>query len=288
MTLMIIWALWPAFGLGGSTPDWLAWGLELLYMSLVFALCGSLIPHWVKIDGTLAASDMLWVRQTLALKKQQIPLEIAAHVRIGARVFLERDEICRAQAQLESSLNYLAACSPIEARMLWIQLLISEKKDELATKEKAAMLEDWQALGRSRAEVLDGLASLPICYGWTDMIEEALRYIEIAIQEAPDMITLKGTKSALLIDAGQVDEGLKLLEEVAASTESETDRTIGDYFRALAYLKKGDRSKARQLFREAEEKHPRSMLKPRIQRIFLNDSESSAERAGSTARRQEG
>jgi len=247
-------------------------------------LVGSLVPHWVKIDGTLVASDMLQVWQALRTKKEEARNRVLGMMISRAAVHLDRGEMERARELVAEICGHLEPQAVCGARMSWIYVLVSRGQTEEVAREKSAMIENWQSLKASRAEVLDGLACLPIYYGWPEMLDEGLEYIERALREAPGLITLKGTKSSLLIEKGELDEGLRLLEEVAESTASENDRAIIGYYRALAYLKKGDRTNARHLLREAAEKYPRCIVKARIEGIFWNEPEgregSSAESLG--------
>jgi hypothetical protein len=157
------------------------------------------------------------------------------------------------------------------ARLEWICLLIALGKPELAREEQEVTLRGWSAFRDTRVEVLDCLACIPVNFGRKELLEDALRYIELALAEAPSQITLKGTKAALLIEADRLEEGSQLLEQVAVITESENDRAIITFYRVMVCLKKGDRRQARTLLREAGDKYPNHVLKPRFDRIYWND-----------------
>lgn len=283
--------------LSWSYPVWLKiTGIALLNFC-VFSLFMSLVPHRVTMSGDLVPNDgymiclaLWWNRKTSAEQFRGAVVEVA-------RIFHERGEVERAKAFLENGLEGIGETGAVAAAEDWTTLLREldangnepgfgpYTKRHPKNAPPAMSWEWWTNEGYELARVatlaeakrrgdtgsiwaIDSFASNALVYGREELFEESLMKIEEAIQRAPEDVTLRGTKGSLLIELGRVDEGLRLLNQVVATQESEFDDGFCRYYDALASLKKGVRPLAEDLLRQAVEKYPYHVIRMRMERAF--------------------
>ena len=205
------------------------------------------------------------------MKRKLVKPSFLGNVVGEASIYLARGQNQRAHALIESFAGEFAAADLPNGKILWIYCLLSDGKKGEADRVKEALLKGTNTADGPSTAILDSLACLPLYYGLSSLLEESIGYIELAIQKEPDAITLKGTKGSILIELGRLEEGMNLIDEVAASSQSENDRAICHYYKALGILKSGDRTAARLLLREAVAKYPACIVKSRIEKMFWND-----------------
>jgi hypothetical protein len=94
-----------------------------------------------------------------------------------------------------------------------------------------------------RCQLLDAFATCVLMYGTGD-IDEADRYSEELLRLKPNEWTVKGTRGAVLVEKGDLPEGIAMLEEVMAHDSNQFDRAISSGYLALAKWKQGDGQEA--------------------------------------------
>lgn len=250
-----------------AAPSWQTTALLIAIMLQLMTLVGTLWPATQMMDGMALPTDGKQAVQSLTMSTAEIGGQFLLHAVTKATVLIERGESHRVSAILEKARLQTAVSSP-EMGRLWIHCLLHRGKTEQADTAMNDLLANAAAVGETRAAVLDSLACLPLFHGHTQLIPKALTYIEEAIAAEPDAITLKGTKASLLIEAGELASGMKLLEEVMEHTESEYDRAICSHYLAVAHARSGDWKKGRELLDAAEKKYPACVVKDRARILF--------------------
>lgn len=262
----------------GNLPSWLLAALQVSLLIEVGMLFFSVWPAWVNIDGHRVPNDMLQVYKSLIMSKREVGDEVSAHIFGAAMIFIERGENDRAKQLLEHFKDASENVCSVDLEVLWIHLLRTVGRKDEAQAIIQSVIDGRTEFKQSRAEALDALACLPLFYGHADLLEEGLRLIDRAIAESPDAITLKGTKGSLLIELGLVDEGFRLIEQVAAETKSQNDLAIVGYYRALAYAKRGDPGKAQEVLQNAFRQHPECIVRRRVAALVWDESAKAAEK----------
>lgn len=104
-----------------------------------------------------------------------------------------------------------------------------------------------QPIGASTValEAMDCLSCLPLYYGKVHLLSEADAWTNTALRYSPDVITLKGTRGSVLIELGQIDEGMAFLNDVIKRTDCKTDRVICSAYLAKGYALKGANAEAK-------------------------------------------
>ncbi len=271
--LVLLWEMLIGSTLLPSAPAWLRICLFLLLLVQGGMLFWCLVPGMVQVDGRMLPNDMLQVWSSITMKKDDVGSHFAGNVAAEALIYLQRGQNDRAHSIMERNALADVGIPPLSAKILWIVVLQAEGRTDEVDRVKKSLLDAASVEDGSRVTVLDGLACLPLYYGLGASLDEALGYIEQALHEAPDKITLKGTKAALLIELGRIEEGLKLIEEVAANSASENDRAIVLYYKALAASELGNRADGRSQLQQVIEKYPECVVRPHVERRFWNDPE---------------
>lgn len=91
---------------------------------------------------------------------------------------------------------------------------------------------------------LDTFVTYVLMYGATEYLAEADRYSEELIRLKPDEWTVKGTRGGVLVEKGELQAGITMLEAVMAHDSNAFDRTISASFLALAHFKGNNRAEA--------------------------------------------
>jgi hypothetical protein len=241
--------------------DW--WGEMAMYFLFVAAVFVwlSLVP-WTHVSGgKVVSSDMWMIFKTLSMRKSAVQSHYLSHVFCLSEFLLEDHRIDEARANLLKAAE--AHGSAVDARIFWIHALLQVGRKSEAQAE-IDMLSKEGVPSECRAKVLDGIACLPIFWGHLELAEESMRYIDEAIAEEPETITLKGTKGSLLVEVGRLDEGIQMLEAVRNGSDVLIDKATSEYYLALAFFKKGDQQQARSYLKSAVAIDPVSRVRPRV------------------------
>jgi hypothetical protein len=248
-------------------PSWL-WILFAVECWLI--LCNLLSPSSVELHDEALPSDGAVLLQTLRLKKADVAAGMLEQAFYCSRRLLKKGCISAARPDLTNELYLSGEEEKITARTWWIWILADEGHLDSAKAECEQLIMEYPPGTEARSGVLDTLACLPVFYGSKALIPEAMKVIEMAIAEEPDKITLKGTKGSLLIERGDVEQGLELVEQVLKESESENDRAICTWYLALAAHKLGRLEEAQEKLKEAKLRAPEHLVGTRIEKEILS------------------
>ena len=95
-----------------------------------------------------------------------------------------------------------------------------------------------------RSLILDEFATCVLMYGASEFLAEADTYSDELVRLKPDDWSVKGTRGAVLVEKGDLPEGITMLEEVMANDSNPFDRVISSSYLALAKWKQGDSKEA--------------------------------------------
>jgi len=246
-----------------SVSGWWLTPLEIYCFAELSMLVACLWPYTMFYDGRAVSSDGLSMWNALTLKRGEVPLHFAANAQFLGTFLIKEGRLAEAKETITKGLSLTAGALSTET--YWIHCLMQAGKRELAKVECQRLLEENNGLTDSRADILDNLACIPIYYNHPEMLDDASHYIDMALAEAPDLITLKGTKASILIEQGFVAEGMKLLEEVIEKSDSKNDQAICKYYMALGWYKNGEVNKAYEYLRAAQAFDPKCIVHTQIE-----------------------
>lgn len=275
MTAGTIWGLWKLLQFvlrWAHTPDWIPIAIGTLMLMQAGIFIGTVFPQKENVDGLEIPNDGMQVFRSITLSARAIAEKYFSHQVFKGQFYLERGEEERSREVLENAcrergMDSMAKCT------VWICLLLHAGRSDEANSEMTSAVDNWQTLGKTRGEVLDALACLPLFYGYDELRDQAMNYADQAILEEPEAITFKGTKGSLLVESGRSEEGLELLNEVLAHTKSANDMAICSYYIALAHGELGAWEKGWNLLQEATVKYPECMVRSRVTTLFWHKRE---------------
>jgi tetratricopeptide (TPR) repeat protein len=247
----------------GELPYWVQQMMIFLLVFNLLFIAHILIPRYNHIEGHMVPNDARQILNMLRMTDAEVKSEARKHIRNLFNFYLSRNRLAEIKALVVESPE--AFGSELDARSIWIHALLRAGKREDAVKE-IELLSKEGIPSMPRAEVLDGLACISFYYGHPELLDDSMRYIDEAIAEAPDLITLKGTKGALLVETGRTEEGISMLEEVLNTTSALVDRVTSAYYLALACHKKGDSQQAIKHLEFAIALAPRSIVRQRVEK----------------------
>jgi|GEM_PF-5272510 len=247
-----------AIGVGGFIQFWML-------------LRNALWPNLVRIRGHMQPNDCLSIWTAARLPGSKIPHQFAHGLFHYANLLIDSNRSSTAQDFLYRSLA-LSGLPPMDTALMKALWLAGSGFSEEA-KEK---LNDAAALADATGEAYDELASNILFAGCEALFPQALELIEKGIQLEPDTITLHGTKASLLIETGELQAGLELLDKVIATTKSNHDRAICTYYRALTQNRLGRSQEAREELAKAESIDPNSPVAKRIAELIRSAQPSLA------------
>ena len=270
--LVLLWNVFRSPELLSPLPGWLQEMVAyLLYFQAILSVV-SIFPRHVTRQGRKMPNDIRKILDTLALDEAGVKNNFASHRRYLFEFFLREHRIDEARTTLAEMAEFIG--SALDTRIFWIHALLqvgrkSEAQAEIDTLSKEGVP------SVTRAEVLDGIACLPIFWGHRELAGDFLGYIDEAIAEEPEKITLKGTKGSLLIEAGGLDEGIEMLEGVLNKSDAMIDKVVSEYYLALAFFKKGEQQKAHAHLKLAIGIDPKCRVRPRVAGEILGDKWAS-------------
>ena len=116
---------------------------------------------------------------------------------------------------------------------------------------------------------LDSLACLPIMDNLKSFLPAADEFSRESLEIQPQNLTLKGTRGAILVELGRIDEAEPLLNEVYTTSEADHDQRISAFYLGLIAKARGDRNRAR-TFALQSVIYPEKWLTDRTQKELLS------------------
>jgi tetratricopeptide (TPR) repeat protein len=261
-------AIYRAFDLD-QWPEWVTVVLGLSFYHEVAFLIGNLIPHEVRRYDRKLSSDGLQIWNCLTKSRSELESNFNNGLVAYAEMLLKAGKAADARRLMEDAFFHVGPQTDPARITFWIRVLLVLGRQREALEESEKVIAGVDRLEAPVIQTLDQLACIPIFGDHPEFLPVATKCIDEAIQREPQTITLKGTKGSLLIENGNLAEGVPMLEEVRRESESENDQAICSYYLAYACYKKGDTSGAVEQLRLSKEKYPQCLVASRIEKKIL-------------------
>jgi Flp pilus assembly protein TadD len=216
----------------------------------LLAIVGNLIPRTVQTEFGPFASDG---RQLWCLIRGKIPTEqqrTAAYYHGAGFAALTA-------GRYDEALRYFqegGSRVPDEPRFAegvgCAQLFLRRYRDAAQTLN--SLLDVIPAPNPARPRVLNNLAIAELMADSPDLLERADVHSADAMTAAPGMAWVKGTRGAILVTRGDVEEGVRLLTESMKGAPNKAIRAHLAAFLALAEHRRGNSAAAEKWLRKAE------------------------------------
>ena len=198
----------------------------ILLMEFIIVIT-NLAPINHKIDGVLTPSDGKSIFQAVFLSKSRLVKRTISEVITALNVYAETeadkkiDPFNGEQALVELYLNG--------------SITMARREYHKAIPLFEKLLESPGLSKREQAFLLDMMASTILYHRRHEFLSAAQGWSERATQLLPNLATLNGTRGAILIESGFINEGLNLLKPLTALGNRDIDRMV-----SAAFLAKGE------------------------------------------------
>jgi hypothetical protein len=199
----------------------------------------SLFPYRAKVDGAKTPNDGLMLIHLLLNKSFKTPEHSTSSGQRAARLS--------------------------QASWRWI---VRNSKPEPVLQHYRNYLNHPALPADARCQLLDAFATCVLMFGATDFLSEADRYSAELLEAKPDEWTVKGTRGSVLVDKGETEAGMAMLQEVMRHDPSEFDRAIGACFLALGEIKRKNLGAALESLRLARALDPNCGALPRLESLL--------------------
>jgi membrane-associated protease RseP (regulator of RpoE activity) len=213
-------------------------------VSGVVGLGASVWPRLVTIEGQVTPNDALLIRQAWDNRGQESEawrqIELASEVNALSRA----GKYAEAAAALERMLQ----SDPGNAERLAILAMLHAAAQNwdraLITHHEVIQRTEPNSLERVRA--VDTAATLALQLGRRDELEKIRPLVEQVVQTAAAP-TVIGTLGSILVELGETEAGVKLLNRCVAETDADHDRAIANAYLAIAAMRVGRTERAAEL-----------------------------------------
>ncbi len=192
--------------------------------------------------------------------------------RLAAYYFLASQELCRQKQYFQAvSLCEEGLTLYPDAVLLRTQLgivYLSLNEYEKASTTFAGLLAHKDIKLDQKMILLNNIAYTNLLSGKNQLIEESNRYSEEAYKNIPWVPAVKGTRGAVLVEMGRVDEGLVLLREAFDAHFEPEGKALNAAHIALGEKRRGNIEEGIRYFNAARTLDPQCQLLNRVKEEF--------------------
>jgi tetratricopeptide (TPR) repeat protein len=211
---------------------------QMFFFANAVLLMASLWPHEMATALGRTPSDGKLLFRTLFLKPDTMDQQHAAWFAGEGAICHEKGEHADAQAWFEKGL----AVYPYQPHLLnWLGVVCIESQQyEKARDCFVKLLDRPDTAPAFRSLLLNNIAYADVLLGGSERITEADRFSREAMATLGWVPAIKGTRGTVLIESGRIEEGLGLLHEAMAATESTSDKAQNACWIAMGEARMGN------------------------------------------------
>jgi len=259
LLLVVAWVL-------ADSADSQSW--SSVWVGLIFAngilLFYSIPPRTFPEGSIVRINDGLLFYRTIRLTDEDIRNSVAQS-EIARRFLKEAREL---QGLTLSELVVRHEANPDSLAVLWVSATQLQQANDPRYLNLGLKLIDHPDLNKTHLPALiDEYLTWQLNHGPPENFERA-HQLSAQLLEIEDTISARGTRGAILIDIGRVEEGKKMLTEVLAKSSSAMDQTYSNIFLALAFKTEGDIARARDHARAAVTLNPTAPALGRVAELL--------------------
>ncbi len=144
----------------------------------------------------------------------------------------------------------------VPLKILLGTILLDVNEEERARNLFIALLECTDITNEQRVILLNNTAYTNVLMNRKDLLAEADRYSEQAYRNAPWSLAIQGTRGAVLVEIGKIEEGLTLLRKAFNEHTEEKMKAIGAAHIAIGEKQRGNREEAIRYYNTAYKLDP--------------------------------
>ncbi len=139
-------------------------------------------------------------------------------------------------------------------------ILTHQQKYALAKDRYHDALNQREMTPELRANLWNNIAWMDLMLADPTLLEEADRYSRQALEELPWQPYVRGTRGCVLIELGQIDEGVLHVEQAFRDNYMGSSKALSACYLAIAEVRRGDFSKALDYIDDAKKRDPKCPL----------------------------
>ena len=149
-------------------------------------------------------------------------------------------------------------------------ILNHEQNYALAKDGYIAALSQPEMTPEIRAHLWNNIAWMDLMLADPTLLEEAERFSRQALGELPWLSYVRGTRGSVLIELGQIDEGVQHVEAAFRENYMGSLKALNACYLAIAFIRRGDFTKALDYIDEAKKRDPKCPLLERAAKELDN------------------
>lgn len=251
--------------------SWMEWLATVVFLTNGFEFVHNAYPREVPSpDGPLGTDGMLLLKWCFSpaegLQQQRLAyfyhegLHLLRSNKVDEAVRLMKT--ARAEFPDELVIHSLDAVCRIESRE-WDEARSRHQK----MRQRADLEPEWEAM------FVNNIAHINLMTHQPELLPEALAYSQQAYAAIPWVPTVKGTRGATLVAAGQLEEGLCLLHQAFQQHREPQYKAINAAYIAWGLHQQGDAAAARHHLEIAKKLNPHDASMERIETILQQSTQ---------------
>jgi tetratricopeptide (TPR) repeat protein len=228
-----------------SSGGFITWDFEHEFIPLRLFIFANIVTAVVNLWPSTAqtelgkvASDGLALWKARSIKPKSMDHCHAMYFVGKATVSRNKKDYKNAQAWLQKGLDQYPENAPLQ---LHASINLLQLQQFATAREYSFKLLSRKDLTPSaRYVILNNVAYMNVLIGDTGLLDEADRYSKEAIANLPWKAPIKGTRGSVLVQLGQIEEGMLLLQAAAKGAETIQSKAHNNCWMAMAEAKRGN------------------------------------------------
>ncbi|MEW6156442.1 MAG: site-2 protease family protein [Verrucomicrobiota bacterium] len=241
-------------------------GVEIFFLSNVIVMITNLWPHQIKSTVIPTASDGKQLIDTFLQTEQHRADRHAARFAMEGLLCREKRDFAAAQSWYEQGLaiypNHLLILNCLGINQLDLGHY------EAARATFLNLLERQPTPGLMHYLLMNNVAYADALSGNPELLDEALKFSQQAMDGAAWQPAVVGTRGAVLVAAGQLEEGIELLQQSFRKTEDNLGKAENACLIAIAEHRRHQHAEACHYLNLARKFDPKCPLLSRAEKVI--------------------
>lgn len=232
--------------------------VTVLLLANIPLLLFSLWPYEVRTSHGKLPTDGLCLWRTWRCKQAEFEQCPVAACMYEVQELRAQNKLDAADACIEEGLRLFP--DDVVLEQLRSYQLLDRRRPAEARRIFARLLGRYSKFEEIRFTMFNNIAYADILIGDRALLWEADAGSRLALEQQPWNAPIKGTRGMVLVELGQLDEGIKLLQEAFREQEDKGNQALDACYIGIAHARRGDREQGRSYFALARTIDPHCIL----------------------------
>jgi tetratricopeptide (TPR) repeat protein len=259
--VLLFWILPKGGSLSSYSLQGVAPALDFFLANAVL-LGLNLWPYKITTAAGVTENDGLALITIPFSKRKKIEEHLSAYYFLASHDLSRQKQYVQAIRVCEEGLGLYPDAVPLRMQLGIVFLALNEFEKARASFTELLTRKDIKP--GQKMIILNNIAYTNLLSGRTDLTEEANRYSEEAYKNIPWVPAVKGTRGAVLVETGRVDEGLVLLREAFDAYSEPEGKALNAAHIALGEKLRGNTEESMRYLKVAHTLDPQCQLLNRV------------------------